>query len=588
MRDCDLIMKGGITSGVVYPHAITEITKHYRLRAIGGTSAGAIAAVIAAAAEFRRQTAGGTMEGFDAIERTAEMLGHDLDAFFQPSSNLAAPFEILRKGASGNGTGSLVWTVLSVYRGRVFVAVLTGGAPALLAAITNAWGFMFFCLLCIPILLVVLIGFELRDIISNRLPKADFGLCTGKTQPGFHTPAITDWIADQIDHVAGRPTGDSDPPLTVGDLKTVGIEVATMTTDLSTQRPYRLPMEERRFRVRKSEMARLFSNRIVDYICTDDRFRPPLHKDDPSDLYELPVGDEFPLVLVARMSLSFPGLISAVPLWRVDYDAPSDENGKKPMARLVFSDGGICSNFPIHFFDSPLPSRPTFGIKLGPYDKTLHDERVDLPLNAREVQRLRVGKIDGVAGFLSAILNTAKDWNDTLQSQLPGYSERIVEIRLEDKEGGMNFTMDSDDVARLQGFGREAGERLVETFSNDAHDGFDQHRFNRAVSFLPSVEDVLIQFATGYESRPDQTAKSYDEVIRHLNTRVATGITQKERAEIFAPLMEELARIGADLRSARDDPNRTSVAETGTPAMDANLRLTAEAGPAPRPKQYSV
>ncbi|VAW01213.1 RpoH suppressor, partial [hydrothermal vent metagenome] len=52
--ECDLIMKGGITSGVVYPYAITEIAKKYHFRAIGGTSAGAIAAAFAAAAEYAR------------------------------------------------------------------------------------------------------------------------------------------------------------------------------------------------------------------------------------------------------------------------------------------------------------------------------------------------------------------------------------------------------------------------------------------------------------------------------------------------------------------------------------------------------
>ena len=47
---CDLIMKGGITSGVVYPLAIVELAQKYRFKNIGGTSAGAIAAAAAAAA----------------------------------------------------------------------------------------------------------------------------------------------------------------------------------------------------------------------------------------------------------------------------------------------------------------------------------------------------------------------------------------------------------------------------------------------------------------------------------------------------------------------------------------------------------
>jgi hypothetical protein len=41
---CDMVMKGGITSGVVYPTAICELATQYQFRNIGGASAGAIAA----------------------------------------------------------------------------------------------------------------------------------------------------------------------------------------------------------------------------------------------------------------------------------------------------------------------------------------------------------------------------------------------------------------------------------------------------------------------------------------------------------------------------------------------------------------
>ncbi len=47
---CDLVMKGGITSGIVYPPAVLELSKHYTFQSIGGTSAGAIAAAGTAAA----------------------------------------------------------------------------------------------------------------------------------------------------------------------------------------------------------------------------------------------------------------------------------------------------------------------------------------------------------------------------------------------------------------------------------------------------------------------------------------------------------------------------------------------------------
>ena len=47
---CDLVMKGGITSGVVFPRAIEELSESYDFKQIAGTSAGAIAAVMPAAA----------------------------------------------------------------------------------------------------------------------------------------------------------------------------------------------------------------------------------------------------------------------------------------------------------------------------------------------------------------------------------------------------------------------------------------------------------------------------------------------------------------------------------------------------------
>jgi predicted acylesterase/phospholipase RssA len=47
---CDLVMRGGITSGIVYPRAIAKLAETYDFRSIGGTSAGAIAATATAAA----------------------------------------------------------------------------------------------------------------------------------------------------------------------------------------------------------------------------------------------------------------------------------------------------------------------------------------------------------------------------------------------------------------------------------------------------------------------------------------------------------------------------------------------------------
>ncbi|WP_170327988.1 patatin-like phospholipase family protein [Ruegeria arenilitoris] len=585
MGECDLIMKGGVTSGVVYPFAITEIAGSYRLRNIGGTSAGAIAATIAGAAEYRRQTGGGN-EGFGDIEEIASELGKDLGSLFQPTPELKQPFEILKKlvtkdpnapeGEDGKPkakTGVLK-AVLTTYRGRVFTAVLLAGAPAILSAMFGVWGFFLFFLLLIPVLAVVLIGLALKKAATVHLPAADFGLCSGKTQPDSQKPAFTNWIADHIDRVAGCDVTDTTPPLTIGDLEHVGINVATMTTDLSTQRPYKLPLTEKRFFVRRSEMERLFPKRVVEYLC--QTANPPQHKDDPDDLFRLPVGPEFPLVLMARMSLSFPGLISAVPLWRVDYEKPKDENGKNPMTRLLFSDGGICSNFPVHFFDAPLPQRPTFGIKLGPYEEAIHTgERVDLPEKPRDVPRLRTSKVDGIGSFLFAILNTAKDWNDTLQSQLPGYAERIVEIRLRTSEGGMNFTMDPGVVSDIQEYGAHAGKKLVTAFKDEEQKGFNRHRYVRALSYAVAMEEALAGLTTAYT---DNAANpTYPEVMAELDVGAFGRISKAERKEIVEPFLAKLSTLGLEVKNDEASAKTKTVKQAGGPAQDASLRLAAEA-----------
>ena len=48
-KKCDIVMKGGITSGIVYPSAVCKLAEVYRFVNVGGTSAGAIGAAATAA-----------------------------------------------------------------------------------------------------------------------------------------------------------------------------------------------------------------------------------------------------------------------------------------------------------------------------------------------------------------------------------------------------------------------------------------------------------------------------------------------------------------------------------------------------------
>ena len=74
-RECDLIMKGGISSGIVSPRAACTLAVTYRFRSVGGASAGAIAAAAAAAAEHGRETG-----GFVRLAALPDLLGTTLAA----------------------------------------------------------------------------------------------------------------------------------------------------------------------------------------------------------------------------------------------------------------------------------------------------------------------------------------------------------------------------------------------------------------------------------------------------------------------------------------------------------------------------
>ena len=101
IQECDLIMQGGITSGVVYPPAILKIAPTYRFRSIGGTSAGAIAAAATAAAEYAR-----TRGGFERLEQVPQDLAAGLLSLFQPSR----PFKGAKSNPTSRSAGASVLT----------------------------------------------------------------------------------------------------------------------------------------------------------------------------------------------------------------------------------------------------------------------------------------------------------------------------------------------------------------------------------------------------------------------------------------------------------------------------------------------
>src|ERR1700694_750012 len=136
------------------------------------------------------------------------------------------------------------------------------------------------------------------------------------------------------------------------------------TPDLSVRRPYTLPFvthpgqpqRDGRYAFDEKEWRGYFPQRGLRGVGAQTEGGR-----DNSGYRYLPDSQDLPVIVAVRMSLSVPLLLSAIPLYRQDWTyCDSAERGR--LRRCIFSDGGISSNFPIHFFDHLLTNRPTFAI----------------------------------------------------------------------------------------------------------------------------------------------------------------------------------------------------------------------------------
>ena len=585
--ECDLVMKGGLTSAIAYPPAVLELATRYRFRNIGGASAGAIAAALVAAAEYARANG-----GFERLRELNEYLADpgNVLRLFQPSGDTRPAFAALLALMEGprppilepSGTSSsdseprgpsaagrlVTW----LHRGcRVATAygrhdlLVTGGLTLLigcggflvarLAALGAGaresaallWGVG--SALGLGILgYVIVASVRLLALLFRGVPRHSFGICTGLTQGRREAPALTEWLADEIDRIAGLEPGHR--PLTIGDLADRGIRLQMVTTNLSLAQPHLLPFETRLLFSRR-EIGRLFPPRIVQHLW--DKGEPAEFSSgtEPKDCCFLPPARDLPAVFCARLSLSFPVLISAVPLWtrgsKLSSHGGAPPQDRHGLQRNWFSDGGISSNFPLHFFDRWLPTRPGFGIDLTempdhafrlragqrgtdaepPTRGRVLSERyisaVDAsdepePSQVEDVVLLRANQtmypewseIDGLLDFLSAIWETSHSSHENMLMQLPGFRDRVVRVRFATGEGGLNLSMSHAAVASIRDKGERAGKKLAQEFS------FDDHRWVRFRVLMAELERHLVQLASAYrEARYDRLiacacARPYD------------------------------------------------------------------------------
>jgi len=432
----------------------------------------------------------------------------------------------------------------------IIVVVLLGlFRPALYAAAVLV-GFAASMVIAIGLLTSIL-------IYIGRFKSHAFGLIPGATPPrqrstlldamaGIPKPtvekAVVPWLNDCLNALAGlppeqvlrfghlwsgvdhreddlmkRPSEPTTWRLMSEDPDHRLVNLELMTTDLTRQRPFRFPLDatddddpEQLWiciqELREAESP-MFPESILQALE-----RTESRTVQGRTLHKLPQPWHLPVIFAVRISMSLPALFQAIRLYRIRKSLPiQDDLGRtiddrgKPLTllspqdsaqELWFSDGGITSNFPVHFFDNPLPRWPTVSLNLGIHPDDAPHQDVWLP---QDWENLKVPvKTLGGSGlrFGQAIFNTAMSWRDSLQSDLPGYRNRIAQVRTNPGEGGTNLFMPREIIASLALRGALAGARLRTRFDDDNQ--WDRFRWLRLRTALSNLETLR---NTTYERR---------------------------------------------------------------------------------------
>ena len=417
-------MKGGIASGVVFPEAVAErenLPVPVTGQNVGRSdcsrrrSGGRVRATNATAPDGTVASHG--WHRFDLIAQVPEVLAGPaaggqsrLLSLFQPAPSVRRLFKVAlaalpRAIVTGPQGDDLIQDGRAARVGRVIVTlarefplvwlgwavvsvllVLLVASPGFgLASVLGTIG----CLLLALVVAVLVVAALLLRMALIDVPARRATVCApGDANPAAETAPWWNGCTSFVQEAAGRAS--SDDPLAFGDLWTLGksrggasetakraIDLVLMTTNLTQGLSHRLPFIEKSSReplyFRPRDLERVLPTTVVQWMVDHENpAEVPGMAVDAGKCCRLPLPENIPVLFGARISLSFPILLQAVPLFAVNPElAPPDGSSDKPrriygLVPCWFSDGGITSNFPVHLFDAPLPTRPTFCINLVP------------------------------------------------------------------------------------------------------------------------------------------------------------------------------------------------------------------------------
>lgn len=591
---CDVVLKGGVVDGVIYPGVLIELARKFRFQSVAGTSVGAIAAGLTAASEYARRF--GFNTGFDEVLRNVpEELAKPspnvrgqtkIRSLFQPEERLQRFFNFIVDIISSSPREwhkKIPLTVLKFYWwplliffvfGLLFTLfAIVGGPEQLRGPMPKTVGANFLLIVQLVLSFAYAIAASAVGLIlvwllefCQLVKQPGFGFCSGLSIDGGKTEGLTDWLHRGIQGASRRPLHS---PLTFQDLwdaplgpndengrrRPKSIDLRMMATCVSHGRPYEFPLEDRSVRLffNLKEWEPYFPKTVIDHlrancdrytqdsveyvqggISTDTIVKPTQnenlavspHPGDPantSDFFEMPRG-KLPILVAIRLSMNFPILFQAVPTYAIDHERWNvnlKETPKPSFRQAWFTDGGVTSNFPMHIFDKPVPSWPTFGIYLAdkyrkqgkeyaPYRITeLHSggrsEKWRLIGQHDDVSRVR-RKSSGFMDYVLSLVSTGKDWADNANLRMPGIRDRVVTIFTGGMtSGGLNLNISKPAIWTLAYVrGTQAGVALANKFS-DITPKFNaplvgsaawmDHRWVRFNTYLTAIKSHLEGFS---------------------------------------------------------------------------------------------
>ena len=631
-RFCDLVLTGGVTSAIAYPGLIFGLAQSYRFHGLGGSSSGAGTAALAAAAEYRRRR--GSAEGFRTMLRGSMAMRDDavpppqgaassaaraqaapapsrttkLAWLFQPDAELERLFDTVAPGIAAQ-SGSLFFQGVMRAYGR---SLLLNAAAAWVMAcgVLGVCGALGVGSVFVALVLA-LVGALVRSIVFEfgsdlrRFESRDFGLCTGQQAlPGAPHPPLTPWLHGLIQQVAGRSTDDA--PLTFADLQDVrggpgdmlgrsrsaqssSIDLRIYTANVTQGRPVVFPQAERNadalaadapdndtLYFKPAELRELFPKTVVDHMVRQSVPAARQAGGPAESLLWLLPRRQLPVIVAARMSVAFPVLFRAVPLWT--RQPAGDKRAPDAFTRCLFADGSLCSNFPVHLFDSLLPSWPTFGLSL--------EERADVPDHFHLLAEpdnmvflpeamVSVGQDlprnrhwgpraahTSLMSYLCTMLSTVMHWHDASLARLPGFSERVVQVGLPKGIGGLNIFMNRDQIDYLAKLGGAAARALLKRYTvpnqpGGVARGWREHRWLRLSLLCDSLRAGLSGLGGSAEharyampiSRQIDDATHEAPLAHEANSSLLAGDAAALQATLSALLQTEaaLGRAPTDL-----------------------------------------